>query len=84
MIEVLTLPPKYGRPNAVYPWSLAAFRFVHSVVDVTVTGAVPDPNKESNEDRKMAMKRSLEYMGLKANTKISDIKIDKRLGQLYK
>ena len=25
----------------------------------------------------MAMKRSLEYMGLKANTKISDIKIDK-------
>ena len=42
-----------------------------------VTGVVPDPNKESNEDRKMAMKRSLEYMGLKANTKISDIKIDK-------
>ena len=42
-----------------------------------VTGVVPDPNKETNEDRKMAMKRSLEYMGLKANTKISDIKIDK-------
>ena len=42
-----------------------------------VTGIVPDPNKETNEDRKMAMKRSLEYMGLKANTKISDIKIDK-------
>ncbi len=42
-----------------------------------VTGVVPDPNNESNEDRKMAMKRSLEYMGLKANTKISDIKIDK-------
>ena len=42
-----------------------------------VTGMVPDPNKETNEDRKMAMKRSLEYMGLKANTKISDIKIDK-------
>jgi 3-isopropylmalate/(R)-2-methylmalate dehydratase large subunit len=38
---------------------------------------VPDPEKEKNEDRKMAMKRSLEYMGLKANTKISDIKIDK-------
>ena len=44
-----------------------------------VTGVVPDPNKETNEDRKMAMKRSLEYMGLKANTKISDIKIDKFL-----
>ena len=42
-----------------------------------VTGLVPDPEKETNEDRKMAMKRSLEYMGLKANTKISDIKIDK-------
>ena len=42
-----------------------------------VTGVVPDPNNETNEDRKMAMKRSLEYMGLKANTKISDIKIDK-------
>ena len=42
-----------------------------------VTGIVPDPEKEKNEDRKMAMRRSLEYMGLKANTKISDIKIDK-------
>ena len=42
-----------------------------------VTGMVPDPDKETNEDRKMAMKRSLEYMGLKANTKISEIKIDK-------
>ena len=42
-----------------------------------VTGLVPDPNKEVNVDRKMAMQRSLEYMGLKANTKISDIKIDK-------
>ena len=38
---------------------------------------MPDPENEKNEDRKMAMKRSLEYMGLKANTKISDIKIDK-------
>ncbi len=42
-----------------------------------VTGVVPDPNNETNQDRKMAMQRSLEYMGLKANTKISDIKIDK-------
>ena len=42
-----------------------------------VTGTVPDPNNETNVDRKMAMLRSLEYMGLKANTKISDIKIDK-------
>ncbi len=42
-----------------------------------VTGVVPDPNKETDKDRKMAMLRSLEYMGLKANTKISEIKIDK-------
>ena len=42
-----------------------------------VTGVVPDPENEKNEDRKMAMKRSLDYMGLKANTKISEIKIDK-------
>ena len=42
-----------------------------------VTGVVPDPEDEKNEDRKMAMKRSLDYMGLKANTKISEIKIDK-------
>ena len=42
-----------------------------------ITGNVPDPEKESDEDRKAAMYRSLDYMGLKANTKISDIKIDK-------
>ena len=42
-----------------------------------ITGVVPDPEKEENADRKMAMKRSLEYMGLEANTKISEIKIDK-------
>ncbi len=42
-----------------------------------ITGVVPDPEKEKNTDRKMAIKRSLEYMGLEANTKISEIKIDK-------
>ena len=44
---------------------------------VSVTGNVPDPEKESDEDRKIAMYRSLDYMGLKPNIKISDIKIDK-------
>ena len=44
---------------------------------VPVTGSVPDPNKERDKDRQESMKRSLEYMGLKANTKITDIKIDK-------
>ena len=43
----------------------------------SVTGNVPDPEKEKDEDRKIAMYRSLEYMGLKPNIKISDIKIDK-------
>ncbi len=42
-----------------------------------ITGKVPDPEKEKDEDRKMAMYRSLEYMGLKPNMKISEIKIDK-------
>jgi len=44
---------------------------------VPVTGNVPDPEEENDEDRKIAMYRSLEYMGLKPNIKISDIKIDK-------
>jgi len=44
---------------------------------VSVTGEVPDPEKEKNEDKKAAMKRSLNYMGLKPNTKIKDIKIDR-------
>ena len=44
---------------------------------VSVTGNIPDPEKENDEERKVAMYRSLEYMGLKANVKISDIKIDK-------
>ena len=43
----------------------------------SVTGNAPDPEKEKDEDRKIAMYRSLEYMGLKPNIKISDIKIDK-------
>ena len=44
---------------------------------VPVNGSVPGPNKEKNKDKQESMKRSLEYMGLKPNTKITDIKIDK-------
>jgi len=44
---------------------------------VPITGTVPDPEKEKNEDRKKSMKRSLNYMGLEPNTKITDIKIDR-------
>ena len=42
-----------------------------------ITGTVPDPEKEKDEERKIAMYRSLEYMGLKPNMKISEIKVDK-------
>jgi len=44
---------------------------------VSITGTIPDPEKEKNKDKKSSMNRSLEYMGLKPNTKITDIKIDK-------
>ena len=44
---------------------------------VSVTGIVPDPEKEKVEDKKLSMKRSLNYMGLKPNTKITDIKVDR-------
>ncbi len=44
---------------------------------VSVNGLVPDPNKEEDNDKRSAMERSLDYMGLKPNTKITDIKIDK-------
>ena len=44
---------------------------------VSINGIVPDPKKEKDEDRKKSMSRSLEYMGLKPNIKITDIKIDK-------
>jgi 3-isopropylmalate/(R)-2-methylmalate dehydratase large subunit len=44
---------------------------------VSVTGVVPDPEKEKDEDRKKSMIRSLNYMGLKPNTKITDIKVDR-------
>ena len=44
---------------------------------VPITGVVPDPEKEQDKDRKASMNRSLKYMGLKANTKMTDIKIDR-------
>ena len=44
---------------------------------VSITGIVPDPEKEKNEEKKEAMNRSLNYMGLKPNVKLTDIKIDK-------
>jgi len=42
-----------------------------------ISGKVPNPEVEKDEERKAAMKRSLEYMGLEPNINITDIKIDK-------
>ena len=44
---------------------------------VEIDGKVPNPNNEKDEDRKKSILRSLNYMGLKPDTNIKDIKIDK-------
>ena len=44
---------------------------------ISIEGYVPDPQKEKNNEKKLSMIRSLEYMGLKPNTKITDIKVDR-------
>ena len=44
---------------------------------VAIKGKVPNPNDESNPNRKKAMERSLEYMGLEPQQEIQKIKIDK-------
>tara|TARA_B110000263_G_scaffold248968_1_gene265200 strand:+ start:1223 stop:2635 length:1413 start_codon:yes stop_codon:yes gene_type:complete len=44
---------------------------------ISVNSSIPDPEKEKDEDKKNSMNRSLNYMGLKPNTKITDIKVDK-------
>jgi 3-isopropylmalate/(R)-2-methylmalate dehydratase large subunit len=44
---------------------------------VSVTGVVPDPNAIVDEHRRSTKNRSLEYMGLKPGTRITDIKLDR-------
>jgi len=44
---------------------------------VAIDGIVPNPQEESNPNRKRAMERSLEYMGLEPKQEIQKIKIDK-------
>ena len=44
---------------------------------ISITDSIPDPNKEKDEDKRKSMNRSLDYMGLKPNTKITDIKVDR-------
>ncbi len=40
-----------------------------------ITGAVPDPNAVTDENRRRSMIRALEYMGLQPGTKLEDVKI---------
>ena len=42
-----------------------------------VTGNVPDPEKEKDKEKRDAMYRALDYMGLSPNMRIKDIKVDK-------
>lgn len=42
-----------------------------------VNGIVPDPAKENDPTKRSGMERALQYMGLQANTPISQIPIDK-------
>src|SRR5258708_33226079 len=44
---------------------------------VTVDERVPDPDREKDASRREGMERALTYMGLKPNTPMTDIRIDK-------
>lgn len=43
---------------------------------ISVAGAVPDPTKISDENKRASMVRALDYMGLTPGTKITDIPLD--------
>ncbi|MGD9785034.1 MAG: 3-isopropylmalate dehydratase large subunit [Hyphomicrobiaceae bacterium] len=43
---------------------------------VAITGAVPDPAKVDNENKRASMARALDYMGLTPGTKMTDIPLD--------
>ena len=44
---------------------------------IAVNGTVPSPNSAKSENKKKSIERSLDYMGLKPGTKMTDIKLDK-------
>ncbi len=44
---------------------------------VSITGVVPDPDRIPDEAKRLSKHRALGYMGLKAGTKITDIKLDR-------
>ena len=44
---------------------------------VSIAGVVPDPDKIADEAKRLSKHRALDYMGLTAGTKITDIKLDR-------
>jgi 3-isopropylmalate/(R)-2-methylmalate dehydratase large subunit len=42
-----------------------------------ITASVPDPAKAATEQERKGFERALEYMGLKAGTRLEDVKIDR-------
>ena len=44
---------------------------------ISVTGVVPDPDKIADEAKRISKHRALDYMGLKAGTRITDIRLDR-------
>jgi len=44
---------------------------------VTIDGKVPNPENETDPDKKNSIERSLKYMGLNSDVSVQDIKIDK-------
>jgi 3-isopropylmalate/(R)-2-methylmalate dehydratase large subunit len=44
---------------------------------LAIDGRVPDPDKEKDDTRRVAIERALVYMGLEPNKLITDIRIDK-------
>ena len=44
---------------------------------IAVNGTVPSPDSAKSENKKKSIERSLDYMGLKPGTKMTDIKLDK-------
>lgn len=44
---------------------------------LSIEDRIPDPDKEKDDVRRSGMERALEYMGLKPNTPIEDIRIDR-------
>ena len=43
---------------------------------VSIDGLIPDPSKIEDDDARLKVERSLEYMGLKGGQKISDVEIN--------